>query len=455
MYGDNRPYSTPSRQRGRRAGGVDRPKSLGNPITGGVGFGESVKDDPPNILVLILSILIGLSAQIVCNILYNHFLMSIPRPILIGMLFLILSVAVVLVVFIVSHVKGYYQDDLMDGVLPFGDRTPLVLAMLILSIFLLATLFQFIYGLGGLQKQSEPTSYVFVLDDSESMLDTDPEQKRFSAIEEILVKETEDFPYMVYRFSDIIEVAREMAPQRDGNSVLTGNNEGGTSIKGALQRVIEDEKNGVWDGGDHPRVIMLTDGYATDLSFMSSISGVLRDYRKSGISISTVGLGEVDEGLMNKIAKETGGVFISVDEASQLSSEMRNAAILSTDRDLLTTRYTQGLNVLYAVMRIICLTILGIIIGIATMTAYGDEESRPIALATTGITALVGALLMELGTNLFAWDEEWIWRFLWILFALTLVLKHKGFESFRQRDLTPTHRGEATSIGGRSSSPYS
>ena len=217
----------------------------------------------------------------------------------------------------------------------------------------LGALFQWIYGLHINPNSSEPTSYVFVIDDSGSMEENDPGQLRYDAIGEVLEKKPSDFPYMVYGFANDVILLREMQPVSNGTAGLIGNSNGGTSIKGALDQVISDYQNGVWDGGRSPKVILLTDGYATDLGWFSSISGTLKQYARNRISISTIGLGDVDVGLLERIAAATGGVFIDISDASSLADAMENAATQYAIDDLLTTRYPGRMDILFGFLRIL------------------------------------------------------------------------------------------------------
>lgn len=66
---------------------------------------------------------------------------------------------------------------------------------------------------------------------------------------------------------------------------------------------MKDYKEHVWEGGEHPKVVLLTDGAATDLDngflwFKGNVpefNHALEEYSNFGINISTVGLGSVDK----------------------------------------------------------------------------------------------------------------------------------------------------------------
>lgn len=384
--------------------------------------GQPVKPSRVNKKVLFITMAAGLALQLLCGLIYNAAINSIPRPLLIGLLFLIFSLVLTVIVRLLSPSARLSKNQ---------GRVWAIIAMLTAALFLVSVLFQFLYGLGINGRTGDPTSYIFMIDCSGSMEYSDPEQKRYDAIDTIMGQMDGDFPYMVYSFSDYANISRDMAPKSEGHGVLFEEAEGGTSIKGVLEQAITDYSNKQWDGGDNPRVILLTDGYATDLSFFNRINKVLKEYNRYGISVSTVGLGDVDETLMRQIAEGTGGVFISVDDVSDLADAMGQAAVRKTNRDLLSPRTGVKRDALYAIMRIVFLTIMGALVGGIAAIAYEDDDSTRLSAVAAIITAVLGALVMELGTGLFAMDSYMMWRIMWILFAMTIGLVHDSFRANR------------------------
>ena len=392
------------------------PSTFGSPQPG------SYKQKPRtteslHIVLLVMTLIGGLVLQIISSLIYNGAVSSMPRSLLIGIMFLILSVGLTLLVSINKTAISNKLEFL--GLPPFAAA-----GALIVVIFLAATLFQFLYGLGISKAYTEPTSYVFLIDNSGSMEDSDPDQVRYDAVDEIMKDKDEDFPYMIYTFSDSLELVRDMAPKSKGHGDFRKEPFGGTSIRTSLDGIIDQYNDKKWEGGDHPRVVMLTDGFATDIGMFSNIGKVLKKYNKEGISISTVGLGYVDENLMKQIANDTGGAFIQVDDVSLLADAMKTAAVTHTDRDLLSARPHGRLNALYGILRIIFLTLLGFLVGLLATVVYGDEDSVRLSLLTTVVTAVLGSLFMELGTELLGLSSTWMWVVMWVLFALTAVLKH-------------------------------
>lgn len=375
-----------------------------------------------NIFLIILSAIVGLASWYLGRIIYDSYYVSMPRPLLIGILFALLCLALCFVIQIYSISSGCFERNIVTG----NDGVAGNILMIVLSVVLvfgLGVLFQWIYGLDSKRQITEPTSYVFVIDDSGSMEGNDPNQERYNAIRSVMLSMPDSFDYMVYGFSDSTYIIRDMAPKSAGIADISGNSYGGTSIKGALTQVLDDWENGVWDGGESPKVILLTDGYATDIGMFSSPNKVLQRYANAQINVSTVGLGSVDVSLMDKIAKMTGGVFVDVKDVSDLADAMASAISHYSSKDLLSARYQPNLNFLFGFLRVLFLSILGMLIGFAATIAYGFPESVTISLIGSAVKAVIGALLMELGTGVFGFSDRTMWLILWILIATLVAVK--------------------------------
>ena len=386
-----------------------------------------------NLALLAITAASGVVLWILGSILYSSMADSASRPVLIGLMFGGLCAVLCTVILVYGVIAGTFEQNLITGSSGIFS-TALILLGASVIVFLAGLLFQWIYGLNIGNQDQMPTSFVFVIDDSGSMAENDPDQERYKAIADVLEDMPDSFPYMVYGFSDDAYIVQEMLPKSAGVPEIAGRSSGMTEIKTALTRVMEDYQNGVWDGGDSPKVIMLTDGYATDVNLFSPIRGVLRDFASEHISISTVGLGVVDADLMKQIAEKTGGVFIDVAKASALSGAIDAAAKEFAGRDLLSSRYVPSLDFLYGFLRVLFLLILGTAIGFAAAVAYGVQESLSLTMAATLGKALFGALLMEIGTALGA-SAGFMWLLLWILLAATVAMKIVGIRHSTSRRL--------------------
>lgn len=379
-----------------------------------------------DITLFISSLIAGLAAWLIGWILYVILIEKIPTPLLIGVEFLMLYIILTGTVMIVSYVNGSLDDVIffLDGMIQ------IVLALVIggILIFGISVLFQFIYGLNSETVNVEPTSYIFVIDDSGSMESNDPENLRYKAIEEVLEDMPNDFPYMIYRFSDNVEIVRNMAPVSDGIGKISVTNSGGTRIKAALEQIYEDYGNGVWSDSVAPKIILLTDGYAQDMGFLMPYGGTLKKFAKAHISISTVGLGQVDMKLMQRIADATNGVFLNVSDAGLFKDAMGEAAVrYSSDRDLLSYRNMREKNWVYAFLRIVFLTILGTFVGVMMIFASTKEDDALLILISSIGKSLIGSIFMELGIQVIGIPWQVMWLVYWWLVASLLTLKNEKY----------------------------
>lgn len=375
-----------------------------------------------NAVMLIASVLIGAASWFLCAAVYRALVNVTARPVLIGLIFGILALAVAGGVFVVSLVSGTFEKNLVTG---GGTGSAIgILAVIVVLLMVLGALFQWLYSLRFRSELVEPTSYIFLIDDSGSMVDNDPQELRYSAIGQVLADKDADFPYMVYGFADDVMLLRDMQPVSKGSADLTGMSSGVTAIRRALERIIYDHQTDLWDGGDTPKVILLSDGIPTDFGRFSDISDILREYVRSGISISTVGLDGADISLMRQIANRTGGVFVDIRDASMLAEAMTAAASRYSADDLVTTRYNNGsLGGLWGILRVLFLTVLGVGIGLAAAAAYGQMDSLPLIVISSIVKSLAGALLLELCTSLLGISDQVFWFVLWVLIAATFCTK--------------------------------
>lgn len=377
-----------------------------------------------NYMLIPVTCVLGVIAWVIGNGMYNACIEKWPRCILIGVIFTILFVMLSIGVLIFSNMCRAFEENVLTGK-KNGQSVLGMLGVAVIGMLLLASLLQLIYSLEGKKEAKEPTSYIFIIDDSGSTAQSDPQTMRYTAIKEVLEQVDDSFPYMVYAFADQTQILREMAPVSDGGNDFTGYSAGGTAIKGVLGDVLGDYRNHKWDGGEFPKVILLSDGSPTDFILFHSIRNLLKEYCEEGISISTVGFSQVNESIMKRIADATGGVFVQVDKISELAEAMKNAATQSAIRDLFSYRYTVKHDFLYAVLRVLFLFILGNGIGMGAALAYGNHSSKNLILVSTLVKSFFGALFMEIAINGVGFNSKVSWFILWICISLTIGYKPK------------------------------
>lgn len=341
---------------------------------------------------LVTSLIAGAVAGLV-NVLLYHLLVEVcPRPLLIGLMLIVLALFVCGALFVYMHITGESDETFLflDGKGPILIGTAVALVVL----FLLGMLLEWIYdndtGLADV-----PTSYIFLLDESGSMVGNDPNQERYKAVDHVMQSTSGDVPYAVYMFADSCVCVKEMgsSSQESVDEYTIG---GGTMIKAALQTVLDDFNSGkLAAAGASPRVILLTDGVSADMSVMFGSGQILRAYKSAGITVSTVGLGSVDRNLLNQIAKKTGGSYVHIDKAQDLSQSFSTAVEADASRDLLSERNLVRLNWLYAILRIVFLTLLGAAIAVMRAMVCAKEDDTLMIIIVGAIAALLGAVLVE------------------------------------------------------------
>ena len=402
-----------------------------------------------DIVLCIASIAAGIAAWLIGKILYSILEGNISQVLLIAIEFLLLFLILTATIIVISAVRGTWED----YVLFLDEKWKIVISLIIGAglVFGSSALFQYIYGLNSEKVYQGPSSYIFVIDNSGSMQQNDPENLRYGAIQQILEGMPENFPYMIYGFSDNVVRIRDMAPVSEGIGEIAAENNGGTAIKGALQQVIEDYKNKVWEDKNHrPKVILLTDGCATDIGFFNPITRVLKKFSKERISVSTVGLGTVDGKLMQKIADSTDGIFLQVEDVAYLKDAMKNAATqYSEERNLLSVRSRQDRDWMYALMRIGFLTILGTGIGVLMIIASTKEEDAYLIAISSEIKGFAGGIVMEIGTQVIGLSDSVMWMVMWILISMLFSNVEEEFNHGRfngSRSAHQDNRRHSTSV---------
>ena len=371
-----------------------------------------------------MSVFAGVLSWFGCHYIYTTYSDKLSESVMIGSLCAVLFAAVFLTVLLGSMITGSFNKE-SELFVDFGHMAAYFICSLI-GIFVLVMGLEFIYECNPNIKSIEPTSYIFVIDESGSMSGNDPGGLRYEAIPEIMKATEKGFLYMVYTFSDDTQIIRDMAPLDAEYEPIPVNSDGGTAICGTIIRILQDYKNGVWDGGSNPKVVFLTDGSATDLSNgflwfrgnMPEFNAAIEEYYDLDINISTVGLGSVDREIMTKMAETTGGVFVNIQNASDLASAMKNAASFYSDRNLLSIRYMKRWDTLYGFLRILFLTIIGTVIGSLMLLAYMEDSSIPIIIVSSIICSLIGSVLFEIGLKIGVY-QSLLWIVLWALFSLT------------------------------------
>ena len=252
-----------------------------------------------NVPMIILSAVAAAIAWLVIHGLKDVF-MVLGSCLAIGIISALFLLVMGLVVILISKMLGTYRADVVTGE---RKKTKFWFTLVICTVACLALMlgFEWLYELNVHKAPQGAGTYVFVVDDSGSTLTTDPNQVRYQAIQNIMQEKDAQAQYAIYSFADNVRLRQPMQKAGNGVPLIAGQSSGGTAMKAALDQVITDYEQGRWEASGGVKVILITDGYATDLFFNSGMDPVLKRYQKKNIAVSAVGLGDVDAKLLKKL----------------------------------------------------------------------------------------------------------------------------------------------------------
>lgn len=357
----------------------------------------------------LIFVIFGALYGLLTNIVFEKLVSEIWTPLAIALYFLVFAVLLNLLVFIIVKKSG---NDSARKIL-IRD-----MAIVVVAVFISSMLFEFLYELGLNVEMTETDSYILMIDDSASMESSDPDKQRGDAIRKLVKDKPDTFNYAIYVFADDVKQARDMQPKSDGYSKIELNTEGGTAMFQCLETVITDISSGELNVTPGTRVLLLSDGYAGDTPLMKS--KLLREYVKSGIVISTIGLGSgVDTKTMKQIAEYTGGVYIHIDDASMLDTAMREASVQTATRHLLGFRGFCNTDTLHAVLRTVFLLIIIALIYILKIYSYGKYYT--LNMIVSGVLCVIAGFLPEITLQMFSWSDGLMRVLFCMLISATLV----------------------------------
>lgn len=277
---------------------------------------------------------------------------------------------------------------------------PATLALL----FVVGGLVQLLYGLqfGGAKPVKD---IVLAIDNSGSMLETDPDNERYAAAKQLIGNMESDNRVAVVVFNDTAELLQpfvSVGTQTEKNQVnaaidaLEPTN-GGTDFSMALAEsmaTIKSKEN----GGRGTMVILLSDGFSE-----SSIEQQIADYREQQIAVNTVGLSVVDArgaALLQNIADSTGGSYYDVTEANGISLVFQNIYDKLDKQTLLTERTGKAADSgFYTLLRLLSLAIIGAAIGVSLGLLF-DNRHLAVSFGAGGIVGgLLAGFILDFGLS--------------------------------------------------------
>lgn len=341
---------------------------------------------------LAASIMGALLFFFVGEMIYHRLIVNVNSILFMGVYFAALGLILAAALFLAARLYGF----------EFSPKSLIVSMICILLLFILGMFFEFLYEFKSVSVTATSGDYIFAIDNSSSMGGNDPLQKRIAAVRQLVESQEENTRFAVYTFSDDINCIREMGPASEQFEDMALTPEGGTAIVGALTKIMDDMKSGRLPYDKGTQVILLTDGYATDTDFFGgNIDSVLKDFSEIEVSISTVGLGDVDERFLENISGKTGGQSVTTDNVEDLGNAMVSVARTSdTDRNLLSVRKQADPDWLYALMRIVFLSLLGALYLGIKITMTDESVNALMIIISSAAGSVIGALIIEFGLSI-------------------------------------------------------
>lgn len=304
-------------------------------------------------------------------------------------------------------------------------------------VFAVGCLCEFIYEWRSAYTPIFFDDYIFAIDDSESMLKTDPMQLRYSALGELLDSLDDDRRAGLVRFNKNAKASVDMAKLDETQRALLSeeldnpSSVGATNIFGALEVSLNMYRSTA-RSNRVPVVVLLSDGFHSSAYGRNEFNKTVDEFLEEGVVINTVSLGHnADEVLLENLAQATGGQYFKVEEAGDLAEAFQHASTTVTYRCLFSSRSgVQRWNVLYMILRVLFLALPGIVIGFFILLLLQNRLAYRQLLVSSAAGLLAG-VTMEVGT-LFFLPLLLTQVVSWILYGIVLVRYSDSVSGIRQ-----------------------
>lgn len=355
-----------------------------------------------NLLLLFFSLLGGGAAFVLGELLLSSRPYDLPMIVLVGIYFAIVALGVGLGSLIAEMISPRLNG--VSWKQRYLGLSWKLLPVMVVLLFAVGTVTEFVYELnfGG----SRPIkNVVMVIDDSGSMMQSDPGNSRYTAAEALVQQMDNDNQVAVVTFNHeaaVVQPLISLSGSENREKVLTvirslQTTEGGTNISGALTEAMS-----VINSDGHKSrgamVILLSDGFSE-----FDTSRELTDYVDRGIAVNTIGLALDDPSgsyLLQDIAGKTGGQYYDVTDANRLGEVFQQIYDRLGDRTLLTERSDATADSpYYAVVRILALILVGAALGIGLGIVFDNRHLARSFGIGGGVSGLLAGLILEFGLS--------------------------------------------------------
>lgn len=372
-----------------------------------------------DLLTMIVSVLFAIAWAYIGEILYAALIDVMWSPLVIGLYFMGLAVMQIIAI----QVAGLIRGNAADG-------RHMKKAVVYIPVVLVAALaLNFIYGIGISRKADEPTSFIFLIDDSGSMDTNDPQNMRKEAINQVMSNCDGDFPCAVYSFTDDAVMLMPTTPASEARSAnFTLESWGTTDLMESIDDVLRDIESGALTGvGKSPRIVVLSDGESTQ----TDIRGVISRVNDKNISICTIEFGGSSSMVLQRLSEGTSGISINVDDASGLYAALQTAVNAKSEytHNLINHRPVMHLDWLYFAMRIVFISIIGMLFLLikAQLLRTNVESANTIVIHI--VLLIISAVFVEFGMNIIVLPEILARGVMAIIFLLVITYHESGSRS--------------------------
>lgn len=311
--------------------------------------------------------------------------------------------------------------------------------LVVAAVFAVGCLCEFIYEWNSANTSIFFDDYIFAIDDSESMLETDPMRLRYSALEELLDRLDDNRRAGLVRFNENARASVDMAKLDETQRALLSeeldnpSSTGTTNIFGALELSLDMYRSAA-RSNRVPVVVLLSDGFHSSAYGRNEFNETVDAFLEEGVVINTVSLGRnADEVLLENLAQATGGQYFKVEEAGDLAEAFQHVSTAVTYRCLFSSRSdVQRWNVLYMILRVLFLALPGIVIGFFILLLLQNRLAYR-QLLVSGAAGLLAGVTMEVGT-LFFLPLPLTQVVSWILYSIVLVRYSDSVSGIRQSE---------------------
>ncbi len=366
-----------------------------------------MKDKRINGLMILMSGVGGVVGFIFSELLLSAYKYTLPQSILMGLYFGIIAFFAGLMCIIAEAIQPRLNGQNWKNNY-FRTSLKFLVPCTFVLLFIVGALFQFIYGVNIDNKKVN--DILLLIDTSESMKSTDPNNDRFEATKSLIKSMNEEKRFSIYTFDNkALEIfpmtkATEKAKEQALEKLETLKNPmGKTNMKEALGSALEEIQSSA-EVDRHAIVLLLSDG-EDSYNLEETFDGVIKPFQDNKISVYTVGMAKDNNfKMLKKISKETNGNYYSVSEGKYLKdifSEIynyRDQRLLVDKRNSIFDR-----NNFYAVMRMIFITLIGAIISTGISFMFDNKYLLKGFVLGGLVGGLIAGLALELGFMVIPW----------------------------------------------------